>query len=119
VVAEFGIRASRGGDQRDWTLWTRATSHHAALAHVHASCVSQFACGWSNVNNRRAARPVAPGDETRRLAQIVRTACIRAALDGYERAGLSGMCDEGRWELAIDAIRSLDLEAIVNGSQRR
>ena len=70
------------------------------------------------MNNRRVARPVAPGDETRRLAQIVRTACIRAALDGYERAGLSGMCDEGRWELAIDAIRSLDLDAVVQGSQK-
>jgi hypothetical protein len=63
------------------------------------------------------AAPNAPTDETHRLAQTVRDACIRAALDGYERAGLGGLCEEGRWEMAIDAIRSLDLGAVVSGVQ--
>jgi hypothetical protein len=47
------------------------------------------------------------------VAQRVREACMRAALDGYEQAGLSGLCAEGRWEMAIDSIRSLDLRAVL------
>ncbi|MCC6578966.1 MAG: acetyltransferase [Phycisphaeraceae bacterium] len=46
-------------------------------------------------------------------AEAVRRACLRAAMDGYERAGLGGLCEEGRWEMVIDAIRSLDVDAIV------
>jgi hypothetical protein len=65
-----------------------------------------------------AVQPIAPKDEAHHLAQTVHAACIRAALDGYERAGLGGLCAEGRWEMAIDAIRSLDLDAVVHGSQR-
>lgn len=45
--------------------------------------------------------------------EAVRAACLRAALDGYERAGISGLCEEGRWEMVVDAIRSLDVDAIV------
>jgi hypothetical protein len=63
------------------------------------------------------AQPTAPDNEAHRLADTVREACLRAALDGYERAGFSGLCAEGRWEMAIDAIRSLDLDAVVGGSQ--
>jgi len=53
-------------------------------------------------------------DLKRRLADGVREACLKAAVDAYENAGISGLCEEGRWECAIDAIRSLDLAAIVN-----
>src|SRR4051794_40289179 len=42
-----------------------------------------------------------------KLAEGVRSACLRAALDAYEDAGLRGLCAEGRWECALDAIRSL------------
>jgi hypothetical protein len=52
-------------------------------------------------------------DLTDRLARIVREACVRAALDAYEQAGFSGLCAEGRWEVAVDAMRSLDLDAVV------
>lgn len=48
-------------------------------------------------------------------AEAVRAACLRAALDGYERAGLSGLCEEGRWEMALDSIQSLDVNAVVSG----
>jgi len=41
----------------------------------------------------------------------VRDALIRAALDGYEQAALSGLCEEGRWEAAISAMRRLELGA--------
>ncbi len=52
-------------------------------------------------------------EEMLSLAERVRSACIEAALGGYERASLSGLCHEGAWEAAIDAVRQLDLEALV------
>jgi hypothetical protein len=52
-------------------------------------------------------------DFKRRLAEAVREACLKAARDAYENAGISGLCEEGRWECAVDAIRSLDLETAI------
>jgi hypothetical protein len=60
----------------------------------------------------------AEDDERRRLAEAVRSACIRAALDGYEQAGVDGLCHEGAWEVAVDAIRRLDLAAILQAAGR-
>lgn len=51
--------------------------------------------------------------EQRQLAETVRAACIQAALDGYENASISGLCHEGAWECAVDAIRSLNIKAIL------
>ena len=45
-------------------------------------------------------------------AERVRQACIRAALEAYESAGMSGLCEEGRWEAAVDAMRRLDLTGL-------
>ena len=52
-------------------------------------------------------------DIKRRIAEAVRQACLNAARAGYENAGISGLCEEGRWECAVDAIRALDLEAVI------
>jgi hypothetical protein len=49
----------------------------------------------------------------RDLAEAIRQACIAAAVEAHEQAGISGLCQEGRWEVAIDAIRSLDLGALL------
>ncbi len=49
----------------------------------------------------------------RRIAEAVRAACVATAEASYERAAADGLCDEGAWEVAIDAMRSLDIEAIV------
>jgi len=46
-------------------------------------------------------------------AETVRRACLEAARAAYEDAGFAGMCEEGRWERALDAIRSLDLAALT------
>ena len=51
-------------------------------------------------------------DDQQRLAQAVRQACVNAALRAYEEAGISGLCYEGRWEIAVDAMRNLDLAAL-------
>ena len=50
------------------------------------------------------------------LAAAVRNACVLAALDGYERAQIAGLCQEGAWECAVDAMRMLDLKAILRAS---
>ena len=47
------------------------------------------------------------------LAAAVRNACVRAALDGYEQAQIAGLCQEGAWEVAVDAIRRVDLKEIL------
>jgi hypothetical protein len=38
-------------------------------------------------------------------AERMRRACIEAALQAWEDAGVSGLCAEGRFEAAIDAMR--------------
>ncbi len=43
------------------------------------------------------------------IAAGVREACIEAALAGYEDASISGLCGEGALEVAISAMRRLDL----------
>jgi hypothetical protein len=52
--------------------------------------------------------------EKRALAAKIRNACLQAALDAYEQGGLAGMCEEGRWELAVDALRELNVDALVD-----
>jgi hypothetical protein len=51
-------------------------------------------------------------DKTR-LAEAIRTACLEAALRAYEDAGISGLCEEGRWECAVQAIKGVDLSALI------
>ena len=53
-------------------------------------------------------------NDIRRSANVVRQACIRAALEGYEHAAISGLCHEGAWEAAISAMKMLDLDAILH-----
>jgi hypothetical protein len=56
-------------------------------------------------------------ESQRRLAEAVRDACGKAAQEAYENAGISGLCEEGRWECAIAAIRAIDLEVVINAMQ--
>lgn len=51
--------------------------------------------------------------DTPYLANKVRQACIRAALEGYEHASMSGLCHEGAWEAAISAMEMLDLNTVL------
>lgn len=52
-----------------------------------------------------------PDDQ--RIAEAVRRACIDAALEAYEDAQIRGLCHEGAWEVAIGAVRSLDVDAVI------
>jgi len=49
----------------------------------------------------------------RELAETVRQACERAAIEGYESARVAGLCAEGAFEAAVSAMRMLDLDALV------
>lgn len=51
-------------------------------------------------------------EETRKVAEAVRAACLKAAREGYEQAALSGLCHEGAVEASLDAIRMLDLDVL-------
>jgi hypothetical protein len=51
--------------------------------------------------------------ETSSLVEMVRAACLNAALAAYEDAGIRGLCTEGRWEAALTAIRHVDLSDVV------
>lgn len=53
-------------------------------------------------------------DDTRALAERVRAVCLAAALDAYEEAGIRGLCAEGRWEYALEAVRQLDLHSLID-----
>src|SRR2546430_1726514 len=47
------------------------------------------------------------------MAAVARQVCIAAALQAYEDAGLSGLCHEGRWEYAMDAMRGVPLRPLI------
>ena len=43
-------------------------------------------------------------------------ACLAAAVRAYEDAGIQGLCENGRWEAAIGAVRALDLQAVAEAA---
>jgi hypothetical protein len=51
--------------------------------------------------------------DPRKVAEQVRGALVGAALAAYEDAAIRGLCCEGAWEVAIDAMRDLDLSRVV------
>ena len=68
----------------------------------------------SSAGRRRQVRRVSTEMEHRTdtdsiAAESVRAACLDAALQAYEDAGIRGLCADGRWEAALAAIRQLDL----------
>jgi hypothetical protein len=54
----------------------------------------------------------------RQLAERIRQALVGAALEAHADAGIRGLCCEGQWEVAVTALRGLDLAAIVAGKGR-
>jgi hypothetical protein len=50
------------------------------------------------------------------IAGTIPDACIEAAMSAYEDAGISGICAEGRWAIAIQAMRGLDVQPLVSGA---
>lgn len=52
-------------------------------------------------------------EESRRIAEAVRRACIEAARQGYAQAAASGLCEDGAIEAAIGAMQMLDLNEVI------
>lgn len=61
---------------------------------------------------RGMREPAGGGRVDRAAAERVRTALIAAARQAYEEGGIRGLCAEGRWELALDAMGALELDGI-------
>jgi hypothetical protein len=57
--------------------------------------------------------------DAQKIAEAVRQACIDAALDAYEDAQIRGLCREGAWEVAIEAVRTLDVAAVIAATDRK
>lgn len=54
--------------------------------------------------------------ESKRLAEAVRDARLKAAKEGYEQAAAAGLCHEGAVEASLDALRMPDLKALLAGA---
>ncbi len=77
--------------------------------------------GLAPGGNRRYASGMSVPDsqlppDSRRVAEATRRALVEAALEAYEEAGLSGLCAEGRWEVAIGAIRDFDIGPVIDAT---
>jgi hypothetical protein len=48
------------------------------------------------------------------LASALRDRCFSAALAAYEDASIDGLCHDGAWECALEAMQAIDLEKIVS-----
>jgi hypothetical protein len=65
------------------------------------------------MKDESVARISADLNRDQQIAEVTRAACLPAAQQGYERAAADGLCDEGALEVALDAIRSLDIESLL------
>jgi hypothetical protein len=52
------------------------------------------------------------------LAKRIREVCLDAVLQAYEDAGIQGLCAEGRWEAAVDALRTVNLAPFLRQFQQ-
>ena len=52
------------------------------------------------------------------ISKRIREVCLDAVLQSYEDAGMQGLCAEGRWEAAVDALRTVDLAPLVREFQQ-
>ena len=53
------------------------------------------------------------------LAKRIRDACLEAVLQAYEDAGVQGLCAEGRWELAVGALKTVELAPLLREFKHR
>lgn len=51
--------------------------------------------------------------DPQKVAEQVRGALVRTALAAYEDAAIRGLCCEGAWEVAVDAMRDLNLSRVM------
>lgn len=51
--------------------------------------------------------------DAQQIAERAREHLVRAAVAAYEDAAVRGLCCEGAWEVAVSAMRALDLSPAV------
>lgn len=51
------------------------------------------------------------------IAAKIRDACLKAAVQAYEDAGIQGLCAEGRWEAAVSAMQSVDVTELLDKAE--
>jgi hypothetical protein len=49
-----------------------------------------------------------------KAGKAVIDAARSALIEAYEDGGMSGLCAEGRWDLALDALKKLDLKTVLD-----
>ncbi|MEZ4289103.1 MAG: hypothetical protein R3E53_00685 [Myxococcota bacterium] len=83
-----------------------------APVNIHPPCIffSERISGRKETVGVHETTP--PPDAT----EAIRQRCVDAALCGYEEAMSSGLCREGAWEVAVDAIRRVDLSGLAGDS---
>jgi hypothetical protein len=49
----------------------------------------------------------------RKVAEAVIKECRKSLVAAYEDAGISGLCAEGRWEMALDSLSAINLSELL------
>lgn len=47
------------------------------------------------------------------LATAIRDSCFSAAATAYEDASIDGLCHDGAWECALEAMRAIDFDSVI------
>jgi hypothetical protein len=53
------------------------------------------------------------------IAEALRAKALEVIRDAFETGGLSGLCAEGRTDLALDALRAFDFKPIAESAIRQ
>lgn len=53
-------------------------------------------------------------NEYEQLALLIKSECVKTAVEAYETASQNGICHEGAWECAVDSMKSMKVEEIIN-----
>lgn len=48
-----------------------------------------------------------------KVAEAILIECKKSLTENYESAGMSGLCEEGRWEAAVGSLSTIDLRKII------
>lgn len=66
------------------------------------------------IRGKRVFDPPGPEEGMEELGEALRNALVEAAVEAHHDAGVRGLCAEGRWDVAVDAMRSLDLGPVLH-----
>lgn len=48
-----------------------------------------------------------------KLAALIRDHCQEQVNDAYHNARMDGLCADGAWEFAVDSLRTINLETVI------